>query len=72
MALSKKHFIAIATKISLQREAVVAVWGPRASGNTTSNVAHSVLESLARDMCADFAAENPNFDSHRFLTACGF
>lgn len=72
MALSKKHFTAIAAQINTQREALVAVCGPRASGNTTSNVAHSVLESLAHSLCDTFASENAQFDRARFLKACGF
>lgn len=70
MALSKKHFIAIAARINEQVESIRN--NEKDQAGDEHGYALSYLESLARDLCVDFRAENANFDGQRFLKACGF
>lgn len=38
----------------------------------TKNVGEAmVIETLAVELCIDFAGDNPNFDQAKFLAACG-
>lgn len=56
MALSRKHFVAVA-----------AILSERISEPGCNHA----VESVALDLAAFFAAENPNFDRGRFLAAAG-
>lgn len=42
------------------------------AGLTARRTQNDVAKSIAQDVADYFAAENPNFDRERFLTACGF
>ena len=69
MALTKKHFIAIAADFKRQIDE------DRASPDMTQRDKDAAFESmniLARKLSNTFRAENSNFDGERFLAACGF
>lgn len=72
MALTKKHFIAIAREISSERDNALSIIaeGPVTEAEQRGRLA--ALENMAHSMCALFRAENPAFDQERFLKACGF
>jgi len=68
MALSKKHFEAIARDIAA--EVTTANQSP---WDLAQRAAVKVaLRNVASNLCTTFRAENPNFDGQRFLKACGF
>lgn len=65
MALSKKHYEAIARRIKAQLDELhpdMRAKDPRAF----------MLNNLACDLAFDFRQDNPRFDEARFLKACGF
>lgn len=62
MAMSKKHYEAIASNFRHHVEHVVASFTNE----------KDLLRSLAESMAADFAHDNPQFDTKRFIKACGF
>lgn len=64
--MSRKHFEAIAALIKAQREELFNEDG------FADDTAFQTLRSTAIRLAAEFANFNPNFDSHRFLTACGY
>jgi hypothetical protein len=65
MALSKKHYEAIARRIKAQLR--------RHEGDSFSAAAARIaLNELACDLAFDFRADNSRFDEARFLKACGF
>ena len=62
MSMSKKNCIAIAAMIQ-KRFANTEAW--RIEGNRT-------IELFVEELADYMAWDNPNFDRHRFLKACGF
>lgn len=62
--MTKKHFEAIAALLANANLAVVDEHG-------NPQAADIVMADLCYAMADTFAAENPRFDRHRFLTACG-
>ena len=68
MALSKKHFIAIAADI----KSCVANIDPSPEYAVPRAAARAALYLLAEKLCDTFTAENAQFDRARFLKACGF
>jgi hypothetical protein len=70
MALSKKHFELIAAGIRQQVDKIRNT--EKLQPLYEHGYALSHLETLAVGYCAHFRDENPLFDSHRFLNACGF
>jgi len=56
--MSKKHYIEIAKQIRITYCAAVGQAG------------HTALEELMTRLCVSFRAENPAFDSTRFIAAC--
>lgn len=60
--MTRKHFEAIA--------AIIATRVPFADPKHEEWAAAAVAE-LAENLAGYFATENPNFDRHRFLKACG-
>lgn len=68
MALSSKHYAQIAQEIAKQNhllETMDGIYTP-AQIRTGHVVAKQIAEGLARN----FAADNPRFDTARFLAAC--
>lgn len=62
--MTRKHYEMIAKAIARQRRAWIA----------TSMKPHDVLlalDDLASDLAGELAADNPHFDTARFLKACG-
>lgn len=57
--MSRKHFEAIAAAIANNR------------GTDDPPMVRKALDDVAQDLAAVFAADNPRFDSARFLAACG-
>jgi len=72
MAMSKKHFEAIAERFQNQ---LVLAGVEYAQGEHTIDALLQInahLYALASSMAADFGYDNPRFDAKRFLAACGF
>lgn len=72
MALTKKHFIAIAASINAQ---IANYEDGHRSGYISAeelSCARGALAQHARCLCTIFRGENPNFDGDRFMGACGF
>lgn len=68
MALSKKHFEAIASSFADTLETAKL-----ANDQSHYLAAERELKVLAQTLCDRvFAVENERFDEARFLTACGF
>lgn len=68
MALSKKHFIAIARDIAQEVTTVDQVY----KTVDEQQAVKVAMRNLAINLCTEFRAENANFDATRFLKACGF
>ncbi len=67
MALSRRHYEHIAREIIAPR-----LDDDDASGAATFNEAYEAgVIGIAWDLAEYFATDNPNFDSARFLVACG-
>lgn len=66
MALSKKHYVAVARFIKDRRQ-----FHDRAMTSGYVSGFHAGVEALAWDLAGYFAAENPEFSRVRFLDACG-
>lgn len=62
--MTRKHFEALAALLKNANLAVVNEDG-------APQAADIVVADLCHDMADYFKSENPNFDSDRFLTACG-
>ena len=62
--MTKKHFEAIATIIKQTGEY-------ESMGVEYSAGFHDALSDVAGSLASEFARENPRFDRHKFLTACG-
>ena len=58
--MTSKHFVAIAAAIKDARRY-----------NPNNACARQALDIAARNLAAECAASNPNFDRARFLAACG-
>lgn len=69
MALSKKHFIAIARETKSQIDAYRSATNIGA-GQHSAEI--GALHTLMVALCDVFAADNAQFDRARFLKACGF
>lgn len=69
MALSKKHFEAIASDFNTE---VTGLEQNPSTTPTQASAAKVALRNLAISLCATFRADNPAFDGQRFLRACGF
>lgn len=71
MALSKKHFIAIARETKSQVDAYNT---QIANGSNLGDCRACIdaLRVLMVALCDVFAADNAQFDRERFLKACGF
>ena len=59
MAMSRKHFEAVAATIACQARRC------ETPGETAA------VANIARDLAFVFKSDNPRFDKARFLTACG-
>lgn len=67
MAMTRKHFEMIARVIHVQTQDL--------KGTPLSDKQDLILRTLrevADDFCVELRQENPQFDSKRFLKACGF
>lgn len=64
MSLSKKHYIAIARAIKESQAH---------SGNQGDDliVQQATVDRICDALCQEFRRDNPNFDTGRFLAACG-
>lgn len=69
MALTKKHFTLVADEI---RDEINRVIVRERAPSARADAAIDALRSLAYSLCGALRAENPKFDSERFLRACGF
>lgn len=70
MALSKKHYVAIAkiiTDARVKRSTVLGI-GPRISPEGAYSCA---VHLIAWDLAHYFGSQSAAFDKKRFLTACG-
>lgn len=70
MALSKKHYEAIAREI---RDELGGLGDAHPSFTPVQvAAARATLYNLTIKLCTTFGRDNPNFDGQRFLAACGF
>lgn len=69
MATSKKLYVAVASIIAAayRKAETDPDMGLGAKGG-----AGVALREVAVELAREFAADNPRFDTNRFLTACGF
>lgn len=71
--MSRKDYIAVASAIAAQRadlqHAIRTADNPKVS--QASYAALCAVGSTAARLCGVFYADNPRFDSKRFLEACG-
>lgn len=66
LLMTRKHFEAIAARIRDLFDGN----SPVSEANFIAGYARGV-EDVTKELCAEFARINPNFDRARFLTACG-
>lgn len=64
---TKRQFELIADIIRLHALA----WDETRSIDESSGLCYSVVRSIAHDLALLFASDNPNFDTARFMKACG-
>lgn len=72
MAMSKKHYEAVARRVKDRLDAATTEHSGGLIDSTAKKAVHAAMRELARDLAVDFREDNPNFDRQRFLTACGF
>lgn len=65
--MTKKHYIMIATAFKEEVE-----YTRRFTATDRNDAAKDHLENVALKLCALFRGDNPNFDTDRFMSACGF
>ena len=66
MKLTRQHFQFIADRIKEVKEDVECYGNP-----TKKAGARTALDALAADFAVELRNTNPNFDTDRFLEACG-
>jgi len=67
---SRKHYVAIANIINNEIESIKNSWNPFDECDTTRHEIE-IAKSIAVKLAGLFGADNPQFDWHRFYTACG-
>ena len=72
MAMSKKHYEAVARRIKHRFDFAVVQHVNGTIHSTAKKAVHEALNELACDLAFDFRADNAQFDEGRFLKACGF
>jgi len=71
MALSKKHYEQFAQRFAQVLDALPTLSDGKATPREIE-LQRSALCQMAMKLSIDFALDNPRFDRHRFLVACGF
>lgn len=67
---SKKHYVAIANIINKEIESIRNFRNPLDECDATQYEIQ-IAESIAIQLAGIFGTDNPQFDWHRFYTACG-
>ena len=70
--MTKKHFEAIAAAFAAQQKMIDYHKEQGDMKDMEAGWARDSLRKVATSMAGTFAADNPRFDTQRFLRACGF
>tara|TARA_Y100000310_G_scaffold190762_1_gene190750 strand:+ start:179 stop:397 length:219 start_codon:yes stop_codon:yes gene_type:complete len=65
MAMSRKHYVAVADALKAERTA----WRDGNNGAIRTNAAELAVGMVATRLAQIFEADNPNFDTGRFIEA---